>query len=139
MSPGPTPPTAQVHLPTPRGLALNARVHWGRRAARTKIEREIAWRYGELTAPDVAMREAIVLITWRGRGRLPDADNIAGRCKAYIDGLTDAGWWPDDASIVWLSTSRERVVRGEEPEVVIKAWRADDGNVSSDVKGPAGA
>jgi len=125
------PPDAECKLPRPRGLALNARVHWARRARDNKTDREYAKHVGELVAPQ-QMRQPMLEITWRGRGRLPDVDNVVGRCKAYIDGLTDAGWWRDDADIVLIRATTERVNNAklaEEPCVVIRAWEADDRNL----------
>lgn len=118
-------PDAECRLRLPTGAALNSRIHWGKRAAQTKRDREYAEMAGGLIEAK-PITKAVVQITWHGRGRLPDLDNIAGRCKAYIDGLSDSvGWWKDDADIVWLSTSRERIGKNEEPHVYIRAWEAE--------------
>lgn len=123
----PEEPDAVVWLPLPQGQALNARLHWGAKAKQVKEDREFAQMAGELTrAEGMPLAQAIVTITWRGRGRMPDVDNIAGRCKAYLDGLQDAGWWADDKDIVWLSQSRERIGKGDEPKVLIRAWSVDN-------------
>lgn len=117
-------PDAICKLRLPKGAALNSRIHWGKRAAQTRSDRQYAAMAGSLIEAKV-LGKAVVQITWHGRGRLPDLDNIAGRCKAYIDGLSDApGWWHDDADIVWLSASRERIAKGEDPHVYIRAWEA---------------
>jgi Holliday junction resolvase RusA-like endonuclease len=118
------PPTAKCVLPRPKGAALNARVHWAVRAKQTKADRAHAKWVGELTAPAAPITQPLVELVWRGRGRLPDADNVAGRCKAYLDGLTDAGWWRDDADIVWIRATTERIAKGEEPGVVVRVWEA---------------
>lgn len=55
------------------------------------------------------IKQAFVTVTWRGRGRLPDLDNIGGKTKAFIDGLTDANVWDDDAAITSIVFARERV------------------------------
>jgi Holliday junction resolvase RusA-like endonuclease len=57
----------------------------------------------------VPIKQAFVIVTWRGRGRLPDLDNIGGKTKAFIDGLTDAKVWDDDAAITDIVFRRERV------------------------------
>lgn len=118
-------PDAECVLPKPKGAGLNSRIHWAKRAKDTKSDRSYAKFVGELAAPKKKIRKAIVEVTWRGRGRLPDIDNIIGRCKAFIDGLTDAGWWEDDSDIVLIGAQRERINKGEDPEVIIKAWEAD--------------
>jgi Holliday junction resolvase RusA-like endonuclease len=118
-------PDAECKLRLPTGAALNSRIHWGKRAAQTKSDREYAAMAGRLIEAKPLVK-AVVQITWHGRGRLPDLDNIAGRCKAFIDGLSDApGWWKDDADIVWLATDRQRIAKGEEPHVYIRAWESD--------------
>ena len=108
-------------LPRPRGAALNSRVHWAKRAQDTKADRWYAQLEGELIAPTMMLRPRLE-ITWRGRGRLPDVDNVIGRCKAYIDGLTDAGWWSDDSDIVSVTGTTERIAKGDQSCVVIRAW-----------------
>lgn len=118
-------PDAECKLRLPTGAALNSRIHWGKRAAQTKRDREYAKLAGGLIEAK-KITKAVVQITWHGRGRLPDLDNIAGRCKAYIDGLSDSpGWWKDDADIVWLSADRQRIKKGEDPYVFIRAWEAE--------------
>ena len=121
----PKSPDAEVMLPLPQGQALNSRSHWASRAKQTKEDRAYACFVGELLEVPT-LKQAIVTITWRGRGRMPDVDNSAGRCKAYLDGLQDARWWDDDKDIVWLSCNRERIKKGEEAKLHIRAWRVDD-------------
>lgn len=118
-------PDVEVTFPLPQGQALNSRSHWAKRAKQTREDRQYAELAGGLVEVKPPMEQAVVTVTWYGRGRLPDVDNIAGRVKAYIDGLQDAGWWNDDKDIVWLATSRERITKGEEPRVVIRAWRVN--------------
>lgn len=117
-------PVAECTLPKPRGAALNSRSHWAKRANDSRADRAFAELAGGLTAPAKPIKRPLVEIVWRGRGRLPDVDNVTGRCKAYIDGLTDGGWWRDDADIVWIRATCERVQKGERPTVVIRAWEA---------------
>jgi Holliday junction resolvase RusA-like endonuclease len=46
------------------------------------------------------MESAHVFIDWHcPTKRLIDCDNALSRCKSYLDGLTDAGWWVDDRAI----------------------------------------
>jgi len=46
------------------------------------------------------MESAHVFIDWHClTKRLIDCDNALSRCKSYLDGLTDAGWWVDDRAI----------------------------------------
>jgi Holliday junction resolvase RusA-like endonuclease len=58
-----------------------------------------------------------------GRGRLPDPDNIGGRTKAYIDGLTDAGVWADDSVVRSITFRTERAERMCDRCVIIEARR----------------
>jgi Holliday junction resolvase RusA-like endonuclease len=43
--------------------------------------------------------------------RRRDADNPAPTCKAIVDGLVDAGLWPDD-SPEWVETLGSRFAKG---------------------------
>ena len=79
-----------------RRMSLNDREHWRVKAKRTKN-----WR----TAAFIAARNAgtrnvgpsLVQITFSvGRNVKRDAHNMAPTIKAVVDGLTDAGCWPDD-------------------------------------------
>lgn len=58
-------------------------------------------------------------VEWHGHGRLPDVDNIGGRTKAYLDGLTDAKVWHDDSAVASIMFEVHRVRKPAQPGVVI--------------------
>ena len=77
-------------------LTANQRLHHHRRAEITRILRGSA-------ASNAVVQEVgrfdrahvVVTVTWPDRRRR-DVLNIAPTVKALIDGMTDAGCWPDD-------------------------------------------
>lgn len=79
-------------------ISLNDRTHWRARARQTKQWRSAAWAAALASRPlGSALPPAIITV------RLPvpdrahrDPHNYAPTMKAIIDGLVDAGWWPDD-------------------------------------------
>lgn len=101
----------------------NSRTHWRVRHKAARHDRYVAatlalaeMRKGASWEP---IRQAVVSVTWRGRGRLPDVDNIGGKTKGYIDGLTDAKVWADDSAIVSIRFTVERVRKPDQPHVVL--------------------
>jgi Holliday junction resolvase RusA-like endonuclease len=52
------------------------------------------------------------------QNRRRDADNPAPTVKAIVDGLVDAGMWPDDTP-EWVETLGSRFVKGA-TEVVVE-------------------
>ena len=85
-------------VPANLWLSANDRPHWAEKARRTKALRE----YGHLTAlaenippHDVTHVAAFIAFTRNGRA---DPANAAPTVKALIDGMVDAGVWPDDDS-----------------------------------------
>ena len=83
----------ELVLPWPsKDLSPNSRVNWRRRAEATKFAREMAvvlafeagWR--DVWLP--AGRLHLWLDFYQAPGKkLPDDDNMLGRCKAYRDGI----------------------------------------------------
>lgn len=81
-------------------LSPNGRLHPHAKAKLTKEHRQFA---------EATMRKRLnlnednsrynlggkCLIEWRFKGRRPDVDNIAGLCKAYLDGICDACQYND--------------------------------------------
>jgi Holliday junction resolvase RusA-like endonuclease len=65
------------------------------------------------------IRRATVSVKWHGRGCLPDVDNIGGRTKAFLDGLTDARVWTDDRAVASIEFAVERVKKPTQPHVVL--------------------
>ena len=108
----PEPRTWTLELPP--GTALlnaNQRLHWAERGKRVRVIRNAAWVLArQQKIPQID--KATVLVTYRPQPstRRRDAGNLAPSAKAAIDGLTDAGVWPDDNSEHVLS---ETYVIGE--------------------------
>lgn len=77
-------------------LTANGRMHWAPKAKRTRALRDLAHvtakaeRIGTLGSTHVA---AFIGYTRNGKA---DPANAAPTVKALIDGLVDAGVWPDD-------------------------------------------
>ncbi len=116
-----------VVLPPPLMPGANSRCHWRVRHRAAKHDRNVA-----ATLATAGMREfaswkhvegAALTVTWRGRGRLPDPDNIGGRTKSYIDGFTDAGVWKDDSVVRSITFRTERVARNCDKAIVIDIRR----------------
>lgn len=106
----------------------NARCHWRVRHRAAKHDRHVAATLAteemRVFASWQKVEGAALTVTWRGRGRLPDPDNIGGRTKAYIDGLTDAGVWHDDSVVRSITFRTERAARLCDRAVVIRIDRA---------------
>ena len=86
----------QLVLPWPsKELSPNGRVHWRVKAKATKAARELAvitaheagWR--ALKFPPGKLHLWIDCYQAPGK-KLPDDDNMVGRCKAYRDGIAQA-------------------------------------------------
>jgi hypothetical protein len=106
----------------------NARCHWRVRHKAARQDRYVAATLALAETRKSGAWEplegAALTVTWRGRGRLPDPDNIGGRTKAYIDGLTDAGVWKDDSVVKAITFRTERAARLCDRAVVIRIDRA---------------
>lgn len=82
-------------------MSLNDRQHWAERARHTALWRQAAWaaglRFGAgqgrgALAPSIVQIDIAV----PDPGRRRDPHNYAPTEKAIVDGLVDAGLWPDD-------------------------------------------
>lgn len=105
-------------------LSMNDRHHWRKRAELVKAWRNGAWAaahdadlgyFGAGRVRDVRCEVAVTL-TVRDRRRR-DPHNYYPTVKAIIDGLVDAGGWPDDTP-EWVTT-REPVLRVGSDRLVI--------------------
>ena len=82
-------------------LSANQRLHWAPKSQRTKELRRmgywmaVAHRSGDLEPQGVTHVAAFIGYPRNGKA---DPANAAPTIKALIDGLTDAGVWPDDDS-----------------------------------------
>jgi crossover junction endodeoxyribonuclease RusA len=97
-------------------LSMNGRYHWAVRSRRTQIWRHTASIHAHKTlgAPKAARAQppSFVRVTFPvADNRRRDADNPAPTCKAIVDGLVDAGLWPDD-SPEWVETLGSRFAKG---------------------------
>lgn len=114
-----------ITLPPPMMPGANSRTHWRVRHRASQHDRYVAKTLAMAEMRKSALWKAIgkaaLTVTWCGRGRLPDPDNIGGRTKAYIDGFTDAGIWNDD-SVVESITFRTK--RTKHREVIIEVREA---------------
>lgn len=98
---------AEIVLRIPRAdewVSSNDRIHWRVKAQRMKTWREagIVWaRKAKLrNLPPSKVTAELVMLAKR-RARI-DPANYQDTAKAVIDGLVDAGVWPDDSS-AWVT------------------------------------
>ena len=79
-------------------MNANHRHHWSRKGRDTKAWRTAAWAHArsENLAPRDRRARVIVVFHHADRRRR-DVGNLAPTAKAIVDGLTDAGLWPDDS------------------------------------------
>ncbi|WP_107768484.1 hypothetical protein [Nocardioides terrigena] len=85
-------------IPAAYWLSANQRLHWAPKAKRTAWLREVGKQAAELhnVGPfDVTHVAAFIGYTKNGTA---DPSNATPTVKALIDGMTDAGVWPDDDS-----------------------------------------
>lgn len=77
-------------------LTANARMHWAPKAKRTRALRELANVEAKAAGiRDVGTCHVAAFIGYLRNGKA-DPANAAPTVKALIDGLVDAGVWPDD-------------------------------------------
>lgn len=107
--------TLTIVLPLPAtALMPNARAHYRPKAKATADARLLAAQtaviagyelFGNTAPPEFPLEEAVAAVTWKLGGRRstpPDRDNALAACKAYFDGLTDAGLLTDDRGLIHL-------------------------------------
>lgn len=97
-----------VTLPLPlQAVRPNARSrsHWPKTNAVKKMR---AWANA---APEIAVQftnPVVSAVVYLKTKRCWDRDNLTASCKAYLDGLTDAGYWLDDSIVRWGSVEFEK-------------------------------
>lgn len=100
--------------PAPR-LSMNDRTHWRKKAAATKAWREFARSWAHKAGWPCCKATHVpcfVRVTFPVKdNRRRDADNPAPTVKAIVDGLVDAGVWPDDTP-EWVETLGSRFAKG---------------------------
>lgn len=94
--------TVRFGKPAGRPLTMNSRPHWSVRARVTKLWRGTAHAHALAQlgrAPSERRREpCFVRVSFPvpDPNRRRDPHNLAPTVKAIVDGLVDAGVWPDD-------------------------------------------
>lgn len=91
--------TLTLDIPRNLWMSLNDRHHWREKAKRTKALRCLAYSRGGSTGRHGTSHVA-AFIGYPRNGKA-DPANAAPTVKALIDGLVDAGVWPDDDS-TWV-------------------------------------
>lgn len=102
-------------------LSMNGRYHWRERAARTEAWRKAAYIGATRLGTPAQRRQppSAVLCEFPVRDRrTKDPHNLAPTVKAIIDGLVDAGVWPDD-NPEWVTVVDPRFL------VVGPKWRTE--------------
>lgn len=122
----------RIRFPQPGVLLnLNHRVHWRRRAAVTKLWRTSAYWAATTLSPIPGVRlhdhryvQMIIPVPDRRRR---DPSNLFPLVKASVDGLVDAGLWPDDTP-EFVTTIEpylfvQRPTLGEAPTIELALYR----------------
>ena len=110
---GGNPATTITFQPPARLLNMNDRGHWAPRARLTRLWRERAYyaTIEQIPAPR-ALPPCVVAIDLPVRDRRRrDPANLTPVTKACVDGITDAGVWPDDSG-EWVATTEPRLIVG---------------------------
>lgn len=101
----------------------NKTLHWAQRSRMKRMWRETARDYGALArgrvyrAPEFGVNVQVTIPFTRGGRR--DPHNYTGTVvKSIIDGLTDAGYWPDDGA-TWVTVLDPILVVGDEVIVTL--------------------
>lgn len=85
-----------IDVPADLWLSANQRLHWAPKAKRTRELRALGYAHAGSTGPfKVAHVAAFIGYPRNGKA---DPSNAAPTVKALIDGITDAGVFPDDDS-----------------------------------------
>lgn len=115
-----------LNLPVPDSrLSPNARIHFMTRARLTKQHRQAAKlvAMGALNRDEPRWKRASVQLAWTFEdARKRDHDNLLARCKAYFDGLRDAGLIDDDSGLTHLPMT---VSKGDEAKLVMTVRRLE--------------
>ncbi|RTE47914.1 hypothetical protein [Actinobaculum sp. 352] len=89
-----------ITVPDPMWITSNQRLHWAEKARRVRFLRDTATIRARVTKLDRPAEFPVRVIARIGypTRRTADPANAEPTVKAIIDGLTDAGIWPDDNS-----------------------------------------
>lgn len=104
-------------------LNLNHRDHWSVRAKRTKAWRRTAWAeaFSQVPPPRTQPRSLVTVSIPVVGNRRRDAANLSPTVKPIVDGLVDAGLWPDDTGEYVVTAEPVLVVGGTEVVVTLQA------------------
>lgn len=89
--------TLTFSIPAELWLSANQRMHWAPKAKSTRRLREMGRAQGFRTRTFDGPTHVAAFIGYTRNGTA-DPANAAPTIKALIDGMTDAGVWPDDDS-----------------------------------------
>jgi hypothetical protein len=94
------PPDHTITIPASPWLSANQRQHWTVRADLTAAWRQAAgWAAKASGTPALGLSRVVAELHMVPRRRVRiDPANYAPTAKACVDGLVDAGIWPDDSS-----------------------------------------
>lgn len=91
--------TLTIDVPKALWMSLNDRPHWAEKMRKTRELRSLGYAHGGSTGKH-GTSHVTAFIGYPRNGKA-DPANAAPTVKALIDGLVDAGVWPDDDS-TWL-------------------------------------
>lgn len=93
-------PDYTVRVPSSGWLNANQRQHWTARSDLTAAwRRAAAWCARSARVPSLGQSRVVAELCMVPRRRVRiDPANYAPTAKAAVDGLVDAGIWPDDSS-----------------------------------------
>ncbi|WP_051485544.1 hypothetical protein [Nocardioides sp. J54] len=107
--------TLTFSIPADLWLSANQRLHWAPRAKRTKALRELGYFTAKARrAPRFDVAHVAAFIGYPRNGKA-DPANAAPTIKALIDGITDAGVFPDDDSTHVIGPTYLRDPKPETP------------------------
>lgn len=110
-----------ITLPVPpKEVRPNGRPHWRAKAAAVKKMRVASWSEAILNNDNHLPKwtHASIKIDWfHPTTRFLDRDNIIASCKAYIDGIVDAGVLSDDRDVTYEPVGRFKAAAGTYPRV----------------------
>lgn len=107
----------EFEFPAPAALlSLNDRLHWAQKARLTAAWRDAAgWAAVAAQAGELAPGVVTVHLPVNGNRRR-DPHNYVATVKPIVDGMVDAGCWPDDTA-EWVATTEPVLVPHKRAEL----------------------
>ena len=113
----------EVSFPPPaKALTLNQRMHWAQKAKLTAAWREAAFYAAKQARLECRVPYLVTVVIPVKDRRKRDPHNWFPTVKPIVDGLVDAGVWPDDNSD-WVTTTEPRLEPGGELVRVVMVAR----------------